>query len=134
MAELEHHTASMRTSTLGHMPGLLQTRAYAHAVISDVVPSFAPHEVEHRVSFRIKRQVAVYGENPKPLTAILHEAALHMGFGGPEVTRAQLRHLLEVSELEHVAILVIPFGAGSCPSAGTGIYYMAGAVQSLDTV
>ncbi|MFJ2175132.1 MULTISPECIES: helix-turn-helix domain-containing protein [unclassified Streptomyces] len=134
LAELEHHTTSMRTSAMGHIPGLLQTRAYAHAVISDVVPPFAPHEVEHRVSFRIKRQVAVYGENPKPMTTVLHEVALHMGFGGPEVTRAQLMHLLEVSELEHITISVVPFGAGTFPSAGTGIYYMAGAVPALDTV
>ncbi|MFJ2214682.1 helix-turn-helix domain-containing protein [Streptomyces sp. NPDC101062] len=134
LAEVEHHSTSIRTSAMGHLPGLLQTRAYAHAVISDVVPPFAPHEVEHRVSFRIKRQVTLYGENPKPLTTILHEVALHMGFGGPDVTRAQLKHLLEVSELEHVTILVIPFGAGTYPSAGTGIYYMAGAVPALDTV
>ncbi|WUX67201.1 helix-turn-helix domain-containing protein [Streptomyces sp. NBC_01429] len=134
LAELEHHTASMRTSSLGHLPGLLQTRAHAHAVMSAAVPAFAPHEVEHRVSFRIKRQVAVYGVNPKPLTTILHEAALHMGFGGPEVARAQLKHLLEVGELEHVTILVIPFGGGAFPSAGTGIYYMTGAVPALDTV
>ncbi|MEV7871552.1 helix-turn-helix transcriptional regulator [Streptomyces sp. NPDC088124] len=134
LAELEHHTTSMRTSSLGHLPGLLQTRAHAHAVISAAVPSFAPHEVEHRVSFRIKRQVAVYGENPKPLRTILHEAALHMGFGGPEVVREQLKHLLKVSELEHVTILAIPFGSGTFPTAGIGIYYMSGAVPALDTV
>ncbi|MEW1721821.1 helix-turn-helix transcriptional regulator [Streptomyces sp. NPDC093109] len=134
LAELEHHTTAMRTSAMGHLPGLLQTRDYARAVISDVVPSFAPHEVEHRVSFRLKRQVAVYGQNPKPMTTVLHEVALHMGFGGPEVTRSQLNHLLEVSELEHITLLVVPFGAGTYPSAGTGIYYMAGTVPALDTV
>ncbi|MFE3828717.1 helix-turn-helix domain-containing protein [Streptomyces sp. NPDC059092] len=134
LAELEHHTTSMRTSSVGHLPGLLQTRAHAHAVINDVVPPYAPHEVEHRVSFRIKRQVALYEENPKPVTAMLHEAALRMGFGGPDVARAQLKHLLEVSELDHVTILVMPFGAGTFPSAGTGIYYMTGSVPALDTV
>ncbi|MFD3481876.1 helix-turn-helix domain-containing protein [Streptomyces sp. NPDC058665] len=134
LAELEYHATSMYSSSVVHLPGLLQTRAHAHAVIGDVVPSFAPHEVEHRVSYRIKRQVVLYGENPTPLTAILHEAALRMGFGGPEVARAQLKHLLDLSDFEHVTILVIPFGAGTFPSAGTGIYYMAGAVPALDTV
>lgn len=134
LAELEHHATAMRTSSVVHLPGLLQTRAHAHAVISDAVPAFAPYEVEHRVSYRIKRQVVLYGENPTPLTAIVHEAALRMGFGGPEVARAQLKHLLDVSDFEHVTIRTIPFGAGTFPSAGTGIYYMAGAVPALDTV
>lgn len=134
LAELEHHATSMRISSVIHLPGLFQTRAHAHAVISDVVPPFAPHEVEHRVSYRIKRQVALYGENPAPLTAVIHEAALRMAFGGPEVARSQLEHLLQVSELDHVTLLVIPFGAGTFPSAGPGIYYMAGAVPALDTI
>jgi transcriptional regulator with XRE-family HTH domain len=134
LAELEHHATSMRTASVIHLPGLLQTRAHAHAVISDVVPPFAPYEVEHRVSYRIKRQVVLHGESPTPLTAVIHEAGLRMGFGGPQVARAQLKHLLDVSELEHVTILVIPFGAGTFPSAGTGIYYMAGVVTALDTV
>lgn len=78
--------------------------------------------------------MALYGDDPTPLTVVLHEAALRMGFGGSEVARAQLGHLLEVSELEHVTVLAIPFGGGTFLSAGTGIYYMAGAVQALDTV
>ncbi|MFD7894351.1 helix-turn-helix domain-containing protein [Streptomyces sp. NPDC059568] len=134
LAELEHHATSMRTASVIHLPGLLQTRAHAHALMSDAVPVLAPHEVEHRVSYRIKRQVVLYGENPTPLTAVIHEAALRMGFGGPEVARGQLKHLLDASELEHVTILVIPFGAGTFPVAGASIYYMAGVVPALDTV
>ncbi|MFJ1600263.1 helix-turn-helix domain-containing protein [Streptomyces sp. NPDC088261] len=134
LAELEHHAVSMRASSVIHIPGLLQTRAHAHAVIGDVVPPFAPHEVEHRVSYRIKRQVVLYGENPTPLSVVIHEAALRMGFGGPEVTRAQLKHLLDVGELDHVTIKVVPFGAGTFPSSGASIHYMAGAVPALDTI
>ncbi|RYJ27393.1 Cys-tRNA deacylase YbaK [Streptomyces sp. L-9-10] len=39
LAELEHHATSMYASSVVHLPGLLQTRAHAHAVIRDVVPS-----------------------------------------------------------------------------------------------
>ncbi|MFE2633885.1 helix-turn-helix domain-containing protein [Streptomyces scopuliridis] len=134
LAELEHHATAMRTAAVIHLPGLLQTRAHAHAVISDVVPSLAPPEVEHRVSYRIKRQAVLYGENPTPLTAIIHEAALRMGFGGPEVARAQLNTLLDMSEREHITILVIPFGAGTFPGSGQGIHYLAGTIPALDTV
>ncbi|MFC9431133.1 helix-turn-helix domain-containing protein [Streptomyces sp. NPDC056987] len=134
LAELEHHATGMHTAAVIHLPGLLQTRAHAHAVISDVVPSLAPPDVEHRVSYRIKRQAVLYRENPTPLTAIIHEAALRMGFGGPEVARAQLKSLLDLSEREHITIRVIPFGAGTFPSSGQGIHHMAGTIPALDTV
>ncbi|MEW1721081.1 helix-turn-helix transcriptional regulator [Streptomyces sp. NPDC093109] len=134
LAELEHHATAMRTASVIHLPGLLQTRAHAHAVISDDVPALPPHEVEHRVSYRIKRQTVLYGEHPTPLTAIIHEAALRMGFGGPETARAQLKYLLDMSEREHITLLVIPFGAGTFPSSGQSIYYMTGTAPALDTV
>ncbi|MFJ5103332.1 helix-turn-helix domain-containing protein [Streptomyces sp. NPDC088554] len=134
LAELEHHATTMRTTSVIHLPGLLQTRAHAHAVISDDVPALAPHEVEHRVSYRIKRQTVLYGEHPMPLTAIIHEAALRMGFGGPEAARAQLDYLLDMSERDHITILAIPFGVGTFPSSGQSIHYMTGTVPALDTV
>ncbi|GAA3724344.1 helix-turn-helix transcriptional regulator [Streptomyces tremellae] len=134
LAEAEHHTAAFRYATMAHIPGLLQTRAHAYAVIADAVPPFHPPAIEHRVSFRIKRQEVLYREDPAPLTAILHETGLRMGFGGPETSRAQLEHLLQVSEMPHVTIRVIPFGVGSYPSSGAGVTYLAGRVPELDTV
>lgn len=133
LAELEHHATAMRTASVIHLPGLLQTRAHAHAVISDHVPTLTPPEIEHRVSYRIKRQAVLYRENPAPLKAIIHEAALRMGFGGREAARAQLHHLLDMGEREHITILVIPFGV-TFPGSGQSVHYMAGTVPSLDTV
>ncbi|MEV7870967.1 helix-turn-helix transcriptional regulator [Streptomyces sp. NPDC088124] len=134
LAELEHHAVTLRTAAVIHLPGLLQTRSHAHAVIGDAVPPISPPEVEHRVSYRVKRQAVLYRENPTPLTAIIHEAALRMGFGGPEVARTQLESLLDLSEHEHITVLVIPFGAGTFPSSGQGIHYLASANPALDTV
>ncbi|WP_030747770.1 helix-turn-helix domain-containing protein [Streptomyces sp. NRRL F-5135] len=134
LAELEHHTAAMRTASVIHLPGLLQTRAHAHAVISDVVPALSPPEVEHRVSYRLKRQAVLYRDSPARLTAIIHEAALRMGFGGRDAARAQLEHLLAMSEREHITVLVVPFGAGTFPGSGQSIHYLAGAIPALDTV
>ncbi|WP_055548425.1 helix-turn-helix transcriptional regulator [Streptomyces sp. NBRC 110028] len=134
MAELEHHAQAMRVASVIHMPGVLQTREHAHAIISAVEPPLAPHEIEHRVSHRIKRQAVLYGEQPIPLTATIHEAALRMEFGGERVARAQLEYLLAMSEKEHITLLVIPFGAGAFPNSGQGIIYLCGEVPTLDTV
>lgn len=134
LAELEHHTSAMRIASVIHMPGLLQTADHGRAVINDAVPPLAPHEVEHRVSYRIKRQAILYGEEPMPLTAIMHEAALRMGFGGAAVARAQLKHLIEMSTRDNITVLVIPFGAGTFPSSGQSIVYFTGPVPQLDSV
>ncbi|MBH1934081.1 helix-turn-helix domain-containing protein [Streptomyces sp. AV19] len=134
LAELEHHATSLRVASMIHLPGLLQTREQARVVMAGAVPALAPFELEHRISYRIKRQGVLYGDMAKPLTAIVHEAALRMDFGGPEVTRKQLQFLLERGREEHICVLVIPFGSGPLPSAGNGIVHCGGEVSQLDSV
>ncbi|GAA2921507.1 transcriptional regulator WhiJ [Streptomyces thioluteus] len=134
LTELEHHATSLRVASVIHIPGLLQTKEQARVVISGAVPPLAPFELEHRASYRIKRQGVLYGAAPTSLTAIIHEAALRMDFGGPDVSETQLRFLLERSHEDHIQVLVIPFGAGLLPSAGHGIVQCDGEVPQLDTV
>ncbi|MEU7637171.1 MULTISPECIES: helix-turn-helix domain-containing protein [unclassified Streptomyces] len=134
VAELEHSATALRASVMIHMPGLLQTAEYVRATAREDVPRPPAHLVEHRVSFRIKRQAVLFGDRPTPFTAIVHEAALRMGFGGPETARAQLNYLVEMSEHDHVSVLVIPFGEASFPASGQPINYASGPAPQLDTV
>jgi transcriptional regulator with XRE-family HTH domain len=134
LAELEHHATSMRVAVTVHMPGLLQTPEHARATMREAVPRLRPHEIEHRVSYRVKRQAVLFEGTPTPYTAIVHEAALRMGFGGPEVSRAQLRHLVEMSEEPSIDVLVLPFGQTGFPASGQPITYAIGPVPQLDTV
>ncbi|MER6105059.1 helix-turn-helix transcriptional regulator [Streptomyces sp. NPDC001832] len=134
LAELEHHAQTMRIASVIHIPGLLQTREHARAVIGDVVPALAPYEVEHRVSHRLKRQAVLHGSEPTPVTAIVHEAALRMGFGGARVTQGQLQYMIDCSEEAHLTLSVIPFGIGTFPGAGHGIVQFGGPLPQLDTV
>ncbi|MEU0840906.1 helix-turn-helix transcriptional regulator [Streptomyces sp. NPDC005962] len=134
LAEVEHHATYVRVATMVHIPGLLQTTEHARVVFNAGIPQLAPYEVEHRVSHRIKRQAILYGDAPTPMTAIIHEAALHMGYGGSTVARGQLQHLIEMSERESITIVVIPFGAGPLPGSGQSVDYLGGAVPQLDTV
>ncbi|MFB7124905.1 helix-turn-helix domain-containing protein [Kitasatospora sp. NPDC056273] len=134
LAELEHHAQAMRIASAIHIPGLLQTPEHARALFRDVVPPLSPPEVEHLVSHRIKRQAVLHGEQPVPLSAIVHEAALRIGFGGPKVARPQLEYLLTVSEQPHIDLRVIPFDTGSYPGSGAGIVYFEAEVARLDSV
>ncbi|MEU3753343.1 helix-turn-helix transcriptional regulator [Streptomyces olivoreticuli] len=134
LAELEHHAVSIRTAYTAHIPGLLQTADHAREVFRNGVSELSPPEVEHRVAYRIRRQTILYGNSPTPFRAIVHEAALRMKFGGSEVTRRQLEHMLDMSERDHITILVIPFDAGAYPGSGQSICYVHGPVPQLDTV
>ncbi|GHA09494.1 helix-turn-helix domain-containing protein [Streptomyces echinoruber] len=134
LAEVEHYATQLRTAVTVHIPGLFQTTDYAREIFRQDVPEMSPPDIEHRVSFRIKRQAVLYRDPPTPHQAIIHEAALRMKFGGPSVTRAQLRHLLDMSERPHITIQVIPFDAGTFPGSGQSIYYAKGPVPQLDTV
>ncbi|GGZ88177.1 helix-turn-helix domain-containing protein [Streptomyces bluensis] len=134
LAELEHHATGLRAALIVHVPALLQTTDHARALFRQVAPPMRQYEIEHRLTHRIKRQGVLHRENPPSYTATIHEAALRMGFGGPSVARAQLQHLLEMSELAHVTVRVIPFGAEHFPTTGQSIDYIQGPVPELDTV
>ncbi|MFJ9713502.1 helix-turn-helix transcriptional regulator [Streptomyces sp. NPDC101234] len=134
LAELEHHAAALRVALVIHIPALLQTTDYARALFKEAVPALRQYEIEHRVSHRIKRQEILHRESPPRYTAVIHECALQMGFGGPATMRAQLRHLLDMSESGHVTLRVIPFGKGSFPGTGQSVDYLTGPVPQLDTV
>ncbi|MFC5917403.1 helix-turn-helix transcriptional regulator [Streptomyces pulveraceus] len=134
LAEIEHHARRLRTAVTVHIPGLLQTPEYAREVFRQDVPELSPPDIEHRVSFRIKRQAVLFRTSPTPHRAVIHEAALRMRFGGREVTRKQLRHLLDMGERDHITLQVIPFSAGTFAGSGQSIYYFLGPVPQLDTV
>jgi len=134
LAELEHHATGLRAALIIHIPALLQTTDHARALFRQVAPPMRQYEIEHRLTFRIKRQGVLHQENPPPYAAIIHESALRMGFGGPVVARNQLKHLNDMSELAPVTVRVVPFGTDRFPTTGQSFDYVDGPVPQLDTI
>ncbi|MFC0597444.1 helix-turn-helix domain-containing protein [Streptomyces palmae] len=134
LAELEHHAVALRNVQVMYLPGLLQTEAYAKAVFAGAEPEPTPAQLRTRLSYRLRRRDVLDRVNPLRCTFLIHETALMMRFGGSEVLRGQLEHLLEASERENVTVRVIPFAAGSFPNAGSSTMYVHGPVPQLDTV
>ncbi|WP_030241158.1 helix-turn-helix domain-containing protein [Streptomyces sp. NRRL S-350] len=132
IAEMEHHAASLSILNSTFIPGLLQTAEYATAVFERLPPQYR-QEADVRKAFRIHRQ-RIFTEHPKPYSAFLHESALRMQFGGPEVLREQLQSLLENSERPLVEIRVIPFSVPTYTGSGESLYLARGPVPELDTV
>ncbi|GAA3014883.1 helix-turn-helix transcriptional regulator [Streptomyces lactacystinicus] len=132
IAEMEHHASSLSILNSTFIPGLLQTPEYAAAVFERLPPQYR-QEADVRKAFRIRRQ-QIFVDHPKPYSAFLHESALRMQFGGPEVLRDQLRSLLENSERPGVEIRVIPFSVPTYTGSGESLYLARGPVPELDTV
>ncbi|MEU3678986.1 helix-turn-helix domain-containing protein [Streptomyces griseus] len=113
---LETDAESLRVYEPQMIPGLLQTRAYAEALISGALPEAPPSDIEKRVNVRSRRQDLVNApENPLRLWAVIDESALRRVVGDKQVMIDQLEHLVEQSQLPHVTVQVLPFDMGAHP-------------------
>jgi transcriptional regulator with XRE-family HTH domain len=118
---LEAAAATIRSFEIQFVPGLFQTEDYARAVTRQGRKSATPDEVERRVALRLKRQDLLGRPNPPKIWTVLDEAVLRRPAGDSAVMRAQFRHLLEVAELPHVTLQVVPF-ASSGHAAESGSF------------
>ncbi|WP_093850937.1 helix-turn-helix domain-containing protein [Streptomyces pini] len=135
VAELEHHSAYLHTYQITHVPGIAQTEEYAQAVFEFGSPyRLSREQKEARVEHRIQRANILDREEPFEYKALVHEAALRMRFGGREVTRSQLDHLVDMSEHPRFSVRVIPFEADGFAGSGQAVLYAGGPVEQLDTV
>ncbi|MET7981370.1 MULTISPECIES: helix-turn-helix transcriptional regulator [unclassified Streptomyces] len=113
---LETDAASLRVYDPQVVPGLLQTRQYAEALIAGALPETAPADIDKRVQVRMKRQERISApDNPLRLWTVLDESALRRAVGNRSLMREQLEHLVEQSQLPHVTVQVIPFDMGAHP-------------------
>ncbi|MCX4972657.1 helix-turn-helix transcriptional regulator [Streptomyces sp. NBC_00620] len=104
--EYEREAINLWWYEVALIPGLLQTEAYARALIGNHTPPLDEETVEERVMARLERQGI---HTRKPLAACsyaLYEAALR----GPYVDKEQLLHLLEMAKVRNISIQVLPYG------------------------
>ncbi|MFI0940266.1 helix-turn-helix domain-containing protein [Streptomyces sp. NPDC021020] len=100
------------------VPGLLQTPAYAEAVIT-ASPSFvAPERVEHLIRVRQTRQAKI-APGAANYTAIVWEPVVVHPLVDPKAHIEQLQHILTVTERQNVTVQVMPFAAGALAGAAS---------------
>ncbi|MFE9612167.1 helix-turn-helix domain-containing protein [Streptomyces sp. NPDC006012] len=110
---LETGAKTLRTYEPHYVTGLLQTHVYAREVLRGGFPNGSEEELERRVDLRLRRQSLLATPDAPTLWVVMEEAVLHRAVGGPQVMREQIDRLLEVSELGHVSIDIVPFSAGA---------------------
>ncbi|MEW1615380.1 MULTISPECIES: helix-turn-helix transcriptional regulator [unclassified Streptomyces] len=109
---LEGAASVIRIYEVQFVHGLLQTEAYAHAVVSRGMRGASAADVDRRVALRLERQKALVSERAPIFHAVLDEAALRRPYGERDVMRAQLRHLIDMSEQPNITLQVMPFSYG----------------------
>ncbi|MFJ7047082.1 transcriptional regulator [Streptomyces sp. JV178] len=109
---LEAAAHLIRSYEVQFIHGLLQTEAYAHAVVARGMKDASDAEIDKRVAVRMERQKYLVSERAPEFHCVLDEAALRRPYGDREVMRGQLQHLIEISERPNVCLQVMPFGFG----------------------
>ncbi|MEU2564034.1 helix-turn-helix transcriptional regulator [Streptomyces longispororuber] len=110
--ELEAKASVIRKYQAHTVPGLLQAKGYAWALLG-MAHADRGGELEKAVQARLVRQTILTRPGPPVLWAILDEAVLCRPVGGAAIMRDQLAHLLRITEeLKRVTVQVLPFERG----------------------
>jgi transcriptional regulator with XRE-family HTH domain len=121
---VEREASTLRSWEPLVVPGLLQTEAYARAILG-IQPGTNEDWLEEQVSARMDRQSVLSGDAPPFLWCLLDEGVMHRHIGGVHLMRDQLEHLIEMSERPQVTVQVVPYSVGAHPGVA-GPFVIAG--------
>ncbi len=115
------------------IPGLLQTHAYAVAVLSTFIDFIrVPDDAEMGAAARLEQQrVLTHGD--RHFHMVIGEQALHTDVGGPEVMTGQLQHLQTVLKLPRLRLGIIPLNAPYRVPLNNGFWILDEALVQFDT-
>jgi transcriptional regulator with XRE-family HTH domain len=111
-ASLEAEASSIWQYSAQLVPGLLQTEAYARAVLGAIRLDAKPGDIDRRLQLRIGRQARLTSEHAPEYWVVLDEAVLRRQVGRPPVMREQLQRLIDAAKLPSVTLQVLPFSSG----------------------
>ncbi|ROP37277.1 helix-turn-helix domain-containing protein [Saccharothrix texasensis] len=118
--ELEQRDAiEIMTVTLLVIPVYFQTEAYMRTLWKRNGELTSEQRINELVRLRKTRQRVVTKPAAPKIRAVVHEAALRLPVGGPEVMREQLSALARACELPNVEIQVQATEAGAFPGIET---------------
>lgn len=131
----QEHAAYLRPTYLDHIvleddathiwqwhpvlvPGLLQSPAYAGAVIAEGPNPLTSEYIERLARVRRLRQEKI-AEGGAKFHVVIWEAVIKHALVNAEIHREQLSVLLEAGERTNVTLQVLPFSVGTLATAGT---------------
>ncbi|MFH9888618.1 helix-turn-helix transcriptional regulator [Streptomyces luteogriseus] len=108
MAALEKECIELLMYDTHVVNGLLQTEEYMRALLAMRRPPLGQETIEQRVVARLARQDIFDRRSAPLLSFVMDEAVLRHRYGGKDVLRGQLEHLLLIGEKRNVEIQVMP--------------------------
>jgi transcriptional regulator with XRE-family HTH domain len=123
LVEIGEDAATARSYDIAFVQGLLQTRAYAEAVIASARAFVPPINVDRVAELRMRRQQRLGEDGFQGLTAVMTEGVIRTIVGSRDVMRDQLRHLIEVTQEHPVTIHILPFSAGALPGSDNFVIF-----------
>jgi transcriptional regulator with XRE-family HTH domain len=123
---LEAEASEVWTFESELVPGLLQTPAYVRDVAEAARLGSDPAadlNLERYIELRLTRQRRLDAHHPPRLHAVINEAVLRRTVGGYGSMSEQLRHILTMTERNHIVLQVLPFSSGA-HVAMTGAFTM----------
>ncbi|MFB7598132.1 helix-turn-helix domain-containing protein [Streptomyces sp. NPDC056160] len=121
---LQEAATAIRTFEIQYVPGLLQTQAYARAVVERGLPTASASEVRRRVELRTRRTELLTREDAPQVWAIMDESVLLRVLGSRETMREQLDRLVELARLPHVTLQIVPLDVTNASAPAIPVTYL----------
>ncbi|MEU9331736.1 helix-turn-helix transcriptional regulator [Streptomyces sp. NPDC048290] len=93
------------------VPGLFQTAAYAHALLSKGAPRASADQIEADVAKRLARQDVLRSAAPPDMRVVLCESVLMRHFASAATMREQLKALLDRGKHPTTQVHILPLTA-----------------------
>ncbi|MDK9496578.1 helix-turn-helix transcriptional regulator [Streptomyces katrae] len=107
-ALLEPTALSLYTYECRMVPGLLQTEGYARNTFAERVPPLQDGQVEAQVVGRLERQHILADLPNSSFSFVIEQSVFDRHFGGAEVMREQIAHILEMARLRNLTVQIMP--------------------------
>lgn len=127
LIEYEREAVAARFFSIYFIPGPLQTRGYAEAILNKWHYGLSPEDVAIRVDARMRRRESLRARTaPMHISVLLDESSVRRPIGGTAVLAGQLADLLDNIESGRIVLRIVPFSIDApLPSYGTyDLYYL----------
>ncbi|MER6681614.1 helix-turn-helix domain-containing protein [Streptomyces olivaceoviridis] len=115
VAEMERHVETIEDWAPMLVPGLLQTQAYAEAVVHTSLPWLPPTTVEKQVRARLERAKIWNREERPSFWAVLHESLVRKPLLPSTEMAEQLEHIAQVIRSTQGVLQILPETAHAHP-------------------
>jgi transcriptional regulator with XRE-family HTH domain len=125
LLQLESEASAIRSFQFAAIPGLLQTREYAAAMIGGLREGELSADARAaRLEVRMLRQENLRSRSDRPdLIVILDEFLLQRKIGGAVVLMGQLRAMADAAREPHVSVRLLPGDESKCLLLGGFVVY-----------